>query len=108
MKLIVRAMATMNRPGHQNSHGRVVERVLVLDDQLAERRSRPLRTPRPRNDSAVSIRIAAEISSVAVTMIVPTTLGRMCLRMIRRFGVPMRPRRLDVLLLPQRQELGRG
>ena len=37
MKLTHSAIAMMNRPGHQNSHGRVDERGLVLADELAER-----------------------------------------------------------------------
>ena len=44
--------------------------------------------PKPRNDSAASVRIAVAIISVALTMIGPMAFGRMCRKMIRRSPEP--------------------
>ena len=60
--------------------------------------------PKPRNDSAASVRIASATNSVIVTTIGPTQFGRMWRKMIRRSLAPAALRRLDELLLAQRQE----
>ena len=72
------------RPEEQPGPGRV--RAVVVADERAERdlgraarRSRGSRAP-------TRSRMPAPISSVVLTMIVPTVFGRMCLKMIRRSG----------------------
>src|SRR5690606_33865113 len=87
MKFTDSAIATINRPGHQNSHGRDWKAVWYWLTRLPSETSGGW-PPSPRNDSAVSSRIPAATVNVAVTVITLTVLGRMCLWMIRHGLVP--------------------
>ncbi len=87
MKFTVRAIVTMSRPGHQNSHGRVANAswywlISCPSDTFG------YRMPRPTKLSAVSSRMAELISSVWLTMMTPIEFGSMCLKMILRSLAP--------------------
>ena len=102
-KLTASAMTTITRPGNVTSHQ--AEKPETWPSAM----SFPSAgvggwTPKPRNESAASMRIAAAISSVIVTTIGPMLLGSMCRNMIRQIPRPGCLRRLDELLLAQREE----
>ena len=65
-------------------------------------------TPKPRNDSADSVRIAAATASVVLMMIWPVQFGTRCRNMIRKSDAPAARAGFDELLLLQRQHRARG
>ena len=97
-------MTTIIEPGNVTSQPREEPDALAVGEELPERRSSGGWTPKPRNESAASTRIAAAISERRVTMIGPMQFGRMWRNMMRRSTRPCGVRRLDELLLPQREE----
>ena len=80
-------MMMMKTPGHENSHGRVVNAPWYwLISEPSEMSGG--RMPKPRKLSAASVRMPAPSSSVMLTTITPTVFGRMCLKMIRADDAP--------------------
>ncbi|SKF62343.1 Uncharacterised protein [Mycobacteroides abscessus subsp. abscessus] len=77
----------MNRPGHQNSHGRVLNAPWLAEINRPSETS-GLTMPKFRYDRAVSSTTAVDISRVMLTMMMPMALGRMCLVMIRKLLAP--------------------
>ncbi len=87
MKLMQRMTSTIVRPGNVTSHHAVCETFCPSLMRLP-RDGVGGCTPKPRNDSAASVRIARPTVSVALTTIGPSAFGSMCRSMIRRSPDP--------------------
>src|SRR5262249_50842561 len=87
-KLTARMMITSTAEGKAKSHHSVVAAPCPLAIRLPSETAGGW-IPRPRNESADSIRIAFATVSVALTTIGPIAFGTMCRKMMRRSRAPI-------------------